>query len=74
MVTLNHIKHKPVRCNASPLIKKFEKHTNLQTTDEDDEEAEECDTSGALTPMDPFPPSVGRTMETLPPADFLPLG
>ena len=23
MVTLNHIKHKPVGCNASPLIKKF---------------------------------------------------
>ena len=30
MVTLNHIKGKPVRCNASPLIKKFEKHTNLK--------------------------------------------
>ena len=30
MVTLNHIKHKPVRCNASPLIQKFEKHTNLK--------------------------------------------
>ena len=30
MVTQNHIKHKPVRCNASPLIKKFEKHTNLK--------------------------------------------
>ena len=30
MVTLNHIKHNPVRCNASPLIKKFEKHTNLK--------------------------------------------
>ena len=30
MVTLNHIKHKPVRFNASPLIKTFEKHTNLK--------------------------------------------
>ena len=30
MVTLNHIKHKPFRCNASPLIKIFEKHTNLK--------------------------------------------
>ena len=31
MVTPNHIKHKPVGCNASPLIKKkFEKHTNLK--------------------------------------------
>ena len=29
MVTPNHIKHKPVRSNASPLIKKSEKHTNL---------------------------------------------
>ena len=27
MVAPNHIKHKPVGCNASPLIKKFEKHT-----------------------------------------------
>ena len=31
MVTLNYIKHKPVGCNASPLIKKFEKHTNLKS-------------------------------------------
>ena len=30
MVTLNHIKHKPIGCNASPLIKKFKKHTNLK--------------------------------------------
>ena len=30
MVAPNHIKHKPVGCNASPLIKKFEKHTNLK--------------------------------------------
>ena len=31
MVTPNHIKHKTVGCNASPLIKKFEKHTNLKS-------------------------------------------
>ena len=29
-VTPNHIKHKPVGCNASLLIQKFEKHTNLK--------------------------------------------
>ena len=32
-----------------------------KTADEDDEETEDHDTSGALIPMDPFPPSVGRT-------------
>ena len=31
MVTPNHIKHKPVGCNASPSIKKFEMHTNLNS-------------------------------------------
>ena len=31
MVTPNNIKHKPVGCNASLLIKKFEKHTNLKS-------------------------------------------
>ena len=31
MVTPNHIKHSPVGCNASALIKKFEKHTNLKS-------------------------------------------
>ena len=31
IVTPNHIKHKPVGCNASPLIKKFEKYTNLKS-------------------------------------------
>ena len=30
MVTLNHIKHKPVRSKASPLIQKMGKHTNLK--------------------------------------------
>ena len=61
MVTPNHTKHKPLRCYAFPLIRKFEKHTNLKTADEDDEEAEHCNTSGALTSMDPFPPSISRT-------------
>ena len=31
MVALNHIKHKPVGCNASSLIKTFKKHTNLKS-------------------------------------------
>ena len=31
MVTPYHLKHKPVGCNASQLIKKFEKHTNLKS-------------------------------------------
>ena len=31
LVTPNHIQHKPVGCNASPLIQKFEKHTNLKS-------------------------------------------
>ena len=30
MVTLNYIKHKPARCNASSLIQKMGKHTNLK--------------------------------------------
>ena len=31
MVTPNHIQHKRVGCNASPLIKKFKKHINLKS-------------------------------------------
>ena len=31
MVTPNHIKQKPIGCNASPLAKKFEKHTSLKS-------------------------------------------
>ena len=57
MVTPNHIKHKPIGCNASPLIKKFEKHTNLKVADVDDDEEEEVKgsgTSGMPTPMPPF--------------------
>ena len=34
-----------------------------KTAVEDDEEAEDHDTSGALTLMDPFPPSINRTWE-----------
>ena len=57
----NHIKHKPVICNASPLIKKFEKHTNLKNC--------RCRWWGgwgpwhirSATSMDPFPPSFSRT-------------
>ena len=64
MVTPNHIKHKPVDCNASPLIKKFEKHTNLKVADVDDEVADEVEdsgTSGVLTPMPPFSSLLSRT-------------
>ena len=61
MVTPNHIKHKPVRCNASPLIKIFEKYINQKTADEDNGEVQDCDTSGVLTSTDPFPPSISRT-------------
>ena len=75
MVTMNHIKHKPVRYNTLPLIQKFEKHTNLKkTADEDDEEAEDHDTSGLPTPMDPFLLVLVELVETLPPTDFLLLG
>ena len=38
-VAPNHSKHKPIGCNASPLIKYFEKHTNLNIADGDDEES-----------------------------------
>ena len=61
MLTPNHIKHKPVRCNASPMIKKFEKHTNLNNCRWRWWEAEEHDTSGVPTPTEPFPPSISRT-------------
>ena len=75
MVILNHIKHKPVRGNASPLIKKMGKHTNLKKNeDEDDEGVVDCDTQGALTSMAPFFLALTELAETLPPADFLPPG
>ena len=61
MVTPNHIKRKPVRCNASPLIKNLKSIPAWKTADEDDKEAEDHNTSGASTPTDPFPPSFGRT-------------
>ena len=64
MVIPNHIQHKPIGCNASPLIKKFEKHTNLKAADVDDEETEEAEdssTSGVLTPMPSLSPSLSRT-------------
>ena len=53
MVTPNHIKHKPVRSNASPLIQKMVVHTNLKTKDEDEEEAVDCDMDHD-NPMAPF--------------------
>ena len=57
----NNIKHKSVRCNASSLIKNLKIIPTWKTADEDVEEAEEHDTSGVLTPTDPFPPSISRT-------------
>ena len=54
MVTLIHIKHKPVKCNASPLIKNMKSIPTRKTADEDDDEAEDCDTSGALTHNGPL--------------------
>ena len=79
MVAPNHIKHKPVGCNASPLIKKFEKHTNLKhvvdVDDEEDEEVEGSGTSGVhQPPCPPFLLDSVELVETVPPADFLPLG
>ena len=61
VVTPTHIKHKPVRCNASPLIKNLKSIPTWKTADEDDEEAEDCDTSRVLIPTDPFLPSISRT-------------
>ena len=78
MVALNHIKHKPVACNASPLIQKFEKHTNLKWC--------RCRGWGGwrggglwhIRSADPHAhlsclDSV-ELVETAPPADFLPCG
>ena len=72
MVTPSHIKHKPVGCNASSFIKRFEKHTNMKAADVDDEEAEEAEdsgTSGAPTPLPPFLLVSAELVETVPPAD-----
>ena len=78
MVTPNHIKHKPVGCNASPLIKKFDKYTNLKSC--------RCRWWGgwrswglwhirnANPHVTPFLPVSTELMETLPSADVLPLG
>ena len=54
MVAPNHIKHKAIGCNASPLIKKCEKHV-VDVDDEEDEEVEGCGTSAVLTPTPTFP-------------------
>ena len=54
--------------------KKMRKHTNLRTENEDDEEAVDCDTSGAPTPMAPFFLASAELGQTLPPADFFPPG
>ena len=64
MVTPNHIKHKPVGCNASPLIKNLKSIPTSKSADVDDEEADEAEgpgTSGVLTPMAPLSPSLNRT-------------
>ena len=75
MVAPNHIKHKPVGCNASPLIKKCESIPTLNVADvdyEEDEEGEGCGTSGVPTPMPPFLLDSVELVKTVPPADFLP--
>ena len=73
MVTLNHIKHKPVRSNTSPLIQKMESIHTWKTKDEDYEEAEDCNTSGVLTAMALILLLASAELaETLPPVDFLP--
>ena len=61
MVAPNHNKHKLVRHDASSLIKILKSIPTWKTADEDDEGAKDCDTSGALTLMAPFPPSISRT-------------
>ena len=70
MVTLNHIKHKPVKSKASPLIQKWESIPTWKT----DEEAVDCDPSGVPTPQLPFFLASAELAETLPPADLLPSG
>ena len=50
MVTLHHIKHKPIGSNDSPLIQKFRRVLTC-ITDEDDED---CNTSGMTFPMAPL--------------------
>ena len=47
-------------------------HNDLKTTDEDDEEAKDCETSGTLRHTAPLPLVSAEVAETLPPADFLP--
>ena len=77
MVTPNHIKHKLVWCNASPLIKNLKCIPTWKAADVDDGEAEEAEdsgTSGVPTPMASFSFSSAELVETLPPGDFLPLG
>ena len=61
MVTLNHIKHKPVGSNTSLLIQKWESIPTCKTKDEDDKEAVDWGTSGVLTPMASLLPSISRT-------------
>ena len=58
MVTLNHIKHKPVGRIASLLIPKT--WESIPTCKTEDEEAVDCDTSGVLM-SSPHLPSISRT-------------
>ena len=76
MVTPNHIKYKPVGCNASPLIKNLKSRSTRKAADVDDEEDEEAEgsgKSGVPTPMLPFLLDSAELVETLPAAGFLPL-
>ena len=61
MVTLHHIKQKAMGSNASELIQEFKKVPTC-TTDED----EECDTSGATSPVALFLPRFSGTGQYTP--------
>ena len=61
MVMLNHIKYKPVRSNACPLVKNGKAYQPKKTKDKDDEEAVYYDTSDVPTPTASLLPSISRT-------------
>ena len=61
MVTLNHIKHRPVESNTPPLMQTWESIPTYITEEDDDDEAVDCSTSGTPTPMAPLLPKVSRT-------------
>ena len=60
MVTLNHIKHRPVGSNVPVLIQKWES-VLICITGEEDEEGVDCNISGMPNPMAPLLSIVSRT-------------